>query len=178
MLNVNFPLQTTFIDYPDDESEAILIYLLGCDNNCNGCQNPLFKDKNYNVNTKLMYSIDLLLEIEKLSKRINSNKVVLSGGDPLSKTNIEYVKNLLQFNITNKFDYMIYTGHDIEYVKTNFITNFKFIKCENYLPEHKQNSEKTDYYLKFASSNQKLFDANYNLISDNGIFYFNNNREA
>ncbi|HON84150.1 MAG TPA: 4Fe-4S cluster-binding domain-containing protein [Caldisericia bacterium] len=173
MLNVVFPLQTTFIDYPDDESEAIIIYILGCDHFCVGCQNPLFKNKDYNLNTKLLYPIELLLEIEKLSKRIDSNKVVLSGGDPLSKTNIEDVKSLLNFNITKKFDYMIYTGYDIEYVKTNFINGFKFIKCGNYLPEYKQDSEKTDDYLKFASTNQKLFDENFNLISNNGIFYFN-----
>jgi len=170
-MNIIFPLKTTFIDYPDNESEAILIFFMGCDNNCSGCHNINFKNYNYK-NAKVFSPTDLKLEIDKLSKRINSNKVVLTGGDPLSKFNINEIKQLTI--ILKNYNLMIYTGHDIEYVKRNEIKNFAFIKCGIFDINQKQISEKNDIFFKLASKNQQLYDADYNLISNTGVYYFNN----
>lgn len=168
MTKVLFPFSQTFLDYPDNENQAILIYMTGCDNSCKGCHNIQFK--NPNVDNSVEFSIEeIISNIEKLSKRIQSNKVVLSGGDPLSKYNIETTKILLK---CKEFDYCVYTGHDIEYVKKNEVSGFKFVKCGNYLEEFKQESSKTDDYIKFASTNQELYNEEYKKISLNGVYYF------
>lgn len=174
MLNIIYPLKTTFLDYPDNESEAILIFIMGCRHFCKNCQNSEFKYKDYNIGTKKIEVKELFSEIESLANRINSNKVVLSGGDPLYEYNVDDVRKLLKLG-KSKYDFMIYTGHSMNYIKKSMIDGFKYIKCGIYQEDKKQTSEKTDDYIKFASSNQNLYDANYFQISENGIYYFNNN---
>lgn len=176
MINIIYPLKTTFLDYPDNESEAILIFMMGCSHWCKNCQNPEFKNKDYDIGTKKFEVKELLMEIESLSKRINSNKVVLTGGDPIYEKNIDDIRKLLKLG-KSKYDFMIYTGHRINFIKKKCIDGFKFIKCGTYIEDKKQVSEKTDEYIKFASSNQILYDANFFQISENGIYYFNNNGE-
>ncbi len=173
MLNVLFPFKTTFLDYPDNESEAIIIFVMGCRLPCEGCQNPKFKDRHYDVGTKKMSPKDILIEIEKLSEKINSNKVVLTGGDPLDRLNVEDTKLLIKMG-KKKFDFCIYTGQIVSNIQGKMIDGFKFLKTENFKKDKFQLPEKTDEYIRFASTNQRLYDENYKLISKDGIYYFNN----
>lgn len=173
MLNVLFPFKTTFLDYPDNESEAVLIFVMGCVLTCEGCQNPKYKDWNYEGGTKKMSPKEILIEIEKLSEKINSNKVVLTGGDPLDKKNVDDTKLLIKMGKKN-FDFCIYTGQTAANAQRKMVDGFKFLKTENYKKNNYQLPEKTDEYIRFASTNQRLYDENYRLVSKDGIYYFKN----
>lgn len=169
-----YPIQNTWIDYPDNSSLALLVYLIGCNNNCKNCHNLEYQNFN-SINEKIV-NIDLDIFISNLliqKEKQKTNKLVLSGGDPLFKNNLKDIKELLNNElIKDNFNICIYTGHDIDYVKENDIKNFNFIKCGKYEEQNKDKSEKTDFYIKFGSKNQKLYNNNYKLISENNVYYF------
>lgn len=156
-------LSTTWIDYPDNESLAVAVYFSGCLHNCINCQN---RDLAEHQPKEFNY----LEAIEKKLKQNRTDKLVLSGGDPLFPLNLEATKNIL--NHFQDKSICIYTGYTIDYVKENQIKNFTFIKCGKYLISEQQISEKTNDYLKFASKNQELYNSDYKLLSQDGIFYF------
>lgn len=170
-MNVKYPLTSSFLDYPDNENIAVVVYIMGCDKTCEGCHNPEFKNPYYRIDTKEM-SVEVLADaIKTYCERNQSNKVVLSGGDPLHPINISETKDLLNI-LSDEYDVMIYTSYDIEYVKSENVKGFSFIKCGVFIKDKYQGSEKTNEYIKFASDNQKLYDTEYNLISINGIYFF------
>lgn len=170
MTRILQPIQTTWLDYPDNESLAIIVCMMGCDNGCFMCQNPDFQNANYSNSTK-EYTVDgFMKEIEYLCKRNFTDKIVLSGGDPLSPCNIDFTKEFLS---KTSLDVCIYTGHSIEYVKEHFIKGFKFIKCGKFEYNNLRDSFKTDELIQFASPNQCLYNSEYELISENGIYKFN-----
>ena len=59
----NESLGITFLDYPDCESHAIIVYFPGCHHNCKGCHSPKLKDHNYKNSTT--YTIDYFIKILK-----------------------------------------------------------------------------------------------------------------
>ena len=132
----------TWQDYPDDESQALLIYFVGCNRFCKGCHNELFQLR--------MYSDAFDFTIEELYNRLFSycymnktDKIVFSGGDCLSEYNIDFTREFLK-RYVHQFDICIYTGTTIEEVKQNNITGFTFIKCGKYEENLKQQPIKTD----------------------------------
>ena len=169
-LNYMYPFTETFLDYPDDESLGLSVYIMGCDNDCNDCSNPEFADRKYSKS--ICTDVDTLIDyIREASSKSHTNKIIFTGGDPLYKENIEAIKIIT--NILYKdFDICIYTGKTIEYVIENKINNFKFLKCSKYISDFKQISEKTDEYIQFASSNQELYDSDFRLLSNDGRYYF------
>ncbi len=167
--NILYPFSNTFVDYPSDEHNAILVFMTGCNHACMNCQNPQFKNPDNKLATETYLDSFLQVLGESVIKN-RTNKVVLSGGDPLASFNLEFTKSFLK---NTEFDVCVYTGHDIEYVKQHDVTGFQFIKCGTYDETKSQMPEKTDDYLRFASTNQELFDEQYNKISKNGTYYFN-----
>lgn len=159
-------ISESFLDYPDNNSLSIIFYMSGCDRNCEGCQNTNLKEyREYN-------NIDLLVNIlEEKCKKEYTNKICLQGGDPLYKHNIILTKYLLD-KLSKKYDICIYTGAEINEVKSYNLTGFKFIKCGIFDKNKYIGSKKTDTYIQFATSNQKLYDSNLNLLSKDGIYYF------
>lgn len=162
---------SSFIDYPDNESICLCVVVMGCSHNCPGCQNPLFQNPNYNIGTRIVNVDELATELKNRCKREHTNKITISGGDPLFKTNIEFTKELLKQ--LDGYDICIYTGYDIDYVKENNVKGFKFIKCGTFILSQKRESLKDDDKIIFASPNQKLYNGDCNLLSQNGIYYFN-----
>lgn len=162
-------LKETWLDYPDDESSAILVYFYGCYNDCYGCHNTQFKFTNNipYINVKQFY--ELLI---KESYRYKTTHIVFSGGDCLSKNNIDFTKEFLNL-YSNLFDICIYTGLTIEEVKQNKVEGFKYIKVGKYDKDLKQESIKTDEYFQLASSNQEIYDNTFRLLSDKGKMQFN-----
>ena len=165
--------QTTWLDYPDNESLAVIVCMLGCDNCCKGCQNPDLKDYLYKHLSVIEYSVDefssnLLFECE----RQKTNKVVFSGGDPLSKFNIDNVKEVLA-KVGSELDICVYTGHSADYCRDNNVKGFKYLKCGHFDINNFRKSYKNDDEMCFASPNQELYDSNYRLLSVNGIYKFN-----
>lgn len=178
-MTIKYPIETTWLDYPDNESLSVILYVLGCDNNCLDCHNSDFKYKEGNNNTTIIKPVSIIADIVK--QTVNTyitDKLVITGGDPLEEFNVKEVKELLfllhsyYYNINKKLDICIYTGKDIDYVKRLNLKYFTYIKCGNYRNWLKQESEKTNEYIQFASSNQKLYDSNFNLLSKNGRYYF------
>ena len=161
MLNV----QSTFLEYPDNSSIATIFYFSGCDRNCEGCQNTSLKEY-----TPLDEK-EVLSGIVNYSKRLKTNKVVLCGGDPLYKKNLDLTRKIL-YNLGNDFDICIYTGALIDEVKKLNLTGFKFIKCGVFDKTKFIGSKKTDDYIQFATSNQELYNEFLELISHDGIYYF------
>ena len=161
---------TTWMDYPDNFSLAIIIYFVGCEHNCTNCHNIALQKYESSSKKLLINDKELYYYIKTLSDIHRTNKIVFSGGDPLFKDNLKGVKELL-FN-NKEFNVCIYTGYSIDYIKDNEVKGFKFIKSGLYNENKKQNSKKTENALYLASTNQELYDENYNLISKNGIYYF------
>ena len=172
MIKTIYPFSYTWLDYPNNYSYALSIYCLGCDNNCNGCQTPELKSLHYEGdNVKVFDMEDFEKAIDSFLTKTRDNKICLIGGDFLSHFNIDFTKEFLQRN-KSKYEVCIYTGHNIEYVKKNEVKEFSFIKCGKFDIEKQQESKKTDDYFQLASSNQKIYDSNFNLLSENGIYYF------
>lgn len=161
----------SFLDYPDNESLAVCVVMIGCDNNCPGCQNPLLRNPEYSNGTREITKEDLVSEIILQCNRNMTNKVVLSGGDPLFPGNIETTKYILE-KLGKTHDICVYSGHDVNYAKLNGIKGFKFLKVGYYDQQNSRISRKDDYEIVFASPNQELYDENYNLVSKDGIYEF------
>lgn len=160
----------TWQDYPDNESNAIAIYFYNCDHNCKDCHNPEFQKEN--INSKIITIEELIDTIYAFSSKILfTNKIVLSGGDPLHPKNIMFVKELCNKLIFD-FQICIYTGYNVTYAIKNELKAFTFLKCGKYKQELKQESKKTDKYISFASTNQELYNNAYKKISTNGIYLF------
>lgn len=166
-----YPFTATWLDYPDNESIAIAVYIMGCEHFCKECSNPDFADMDYIIGTKELSLTDLYVKLLDVCCRNKTSRLVLIGGDFLYKNNLYFTKEFLK-GYSREFEICIYTGYDIEYIKQYEIKGFKFIKCGCFEKDNKILSEKTDEYLQFASTNQKLYDMNYNLLSDNGRYYF------
>lgn len=168
MTRILYPITSTFLDYPSPIDNALVVVMMGCNNNCVNCQNPKFKNHECEEGKEVTVE-ELINDLVLFSERNRTNKIVLSGGDPLSDKNIDFTKLLL--NNMKEYDFCIYTGHNIEYVKENNI-DAQFIKCGNYIPTCKQESKKTNDYMMFASSNQQLYNREYCLLSKNGVYLF------
>jgi organic radical activating enzyme len=171
--NIIIPFTETWMDYPDNESNAIEIFIMGCNNFCINCHNPEFADENYSINTIKFSPKELALELQKECNSHNTNKIVMEGGDPLFYNNVKFTKQLLiHLYILGNYNIIIYTGHNIEYVLKQNLKYFNYIKCGKYIPEYAIQSDKTNEYIQFASTNQELYDENFKKISKNGRYYF------
>lgn len=170
-MKIIYPFTASFLDYPDKESLAVTVYFTGCEHNCEGCHSPALK--NYLYSGAVDFTIPKFIEYLQSSMRMHrTDKVVFMGGDPLSSYHFQDVKNILSnYSIG---DVCIYTGYEIEELLTikRLPSGFKFVKAGGYKKDLKQFSEKTDEYIQFASTNQKLYDSQFNLVSENGRHYF------
>lgn len=162
-------ISVSFLDYPDKENLAAVVYFTGCEHSCAGCHSESLKNHFYGEEISVEDLYSLLLN--KCNETRN-NKIVFLGGDPLYPENIEGVKEFLE-KFGMEFGVMIYTGYDIEKVRRECIRNFDYIKCGEYLEGKKMMSQKSDTRMVFASSNQVLYDGNLNEISVEGVFEFN-----
>jgi anaerobic ribonucleoside-triphosphate reductase activating protein len=173
-MRIVYPLNPVFQDWPGNPSSlALAIVMAGCEHNCDGCHTPWLQDyesdRTIEVSLKkLLYDLDKRLVVTQVQDR----KIVITGGDPISPRNIEQTKELLKALSHRRVGICIYSGYEIDYVKKNEVQGFTFIKCGKYLPELRQEPIKTDEFIRFASKNQKLYDANFHCISSDGVFYF------
>ena len=170
-VNLVYPFTATYLDYPDDESLAITILFCGCNHFCKNCHNQELQNYNYQKGTKVFYIDQFINELKNVALKYKTSKIVLQGGDPLFKTNIDFTRRFLE-KVSNYFDVCLYTGYSLEDIKKNDIKGYTFLKTGTYNENLKQDSEKTDDYIQFASTNQRLYDSDNTLISDNGKYYF------
>lgn len=161
--------ETTFTDYPNAEDIAILVFFSGCSHHCPMCQNPELQ-KLHAVFSKKKNE-EIIATITKMCKNNNTNKIVLSGGDCLHECNLPTTKYILQ-KLSNKYDFMIYTGYSIAEVINKGVVGYKYIKCGKYNHNNRQTVEKTDEYIQFVNATQNLYNHLGEQISTNGRYYF------
>lgn len=166
----------TFLDFPDPYDASILVMILKCEHNCKGCHSKELKDCSLKGTDQFKkgYSGTLLQDLYNYSNRTGLNQVVLCGGDPLHPDNRKDVLNLIK--VSKNLSYCIYTGYtlkELESVKDHIKGNVDYLICGRYDETKKQKSEKTDDYFQLASSNQKIYNKDLELISENGKLNFN-----
>ena len=167
-ISVIVPFSSSFLDYPDTESVAVVIYLCGCEHHCPKCHNPELQNRNNGTNMAASeFEDSAFAELYKHK----TNKLVLSGGDPLMSKNESVVRDFLLKN-QHRIDVCIYTGYDICHVRHQNINGYKFIKCGKYDEKLKQTPRKTNTEFVLASTNQKLYNQKNRLISTDGIYKF------
>jgi len=161
-------ISNTFLDYPDKESHALIVYFSGCDLSCKGCHNIEMKD----YQEKKLTPPKLYQTLLKESKRQgNTNKLVLSGGDPLGENNIHYTETLLSLNTF--FKVCIYTGQDkIPQSIKDLSNKWTFIKIGCYNEDLKQEALKTEEFMQLASSNQKIISNDLEIRTEQGRLYY------
>ena len=164
--------ETTFLDYPSPDGMAVVVIMSGCSHNCPGCQNPLLQ-KIYERSEDEIGQI--IGKISELCERNDTNKIVLSGGDPLNPANRNLTKQICYYLGKNGEgnDICIYTGYTYPEVEKMQIDGFKYVKCGRFDKDNMQKSEKTDDYIQFVNKTQNLFDDAGNQLSVDGKFYFN-----
>lgn len=160
-------LTWTLLEYPDNRSIATILYFNGCHRHCIGCQNvELQKDEDKPIPSNV-----LVEDIIDYCKRLKTTKIVLCGGDPLYYKNLPMTLSILQ-ELGNIYDICIYTGATIEEVRKLNLNGFKFIKCGPFDQSKYIGSNKTDNFIQFATSNQELYDSDLNLLSKDGVYYY------
>ena len=168
--------ETTFLDYPNPDDIAVVVIMSGCIHNCLGCQNPkLQKLHEPFIND---FKKEIINHIKDLCKRNETNKIVLSGGDPLCPCNGNLTIDICRELGNNGYEICIYTGYNIEEVKEMGLNGFTFIKCGKFDAHSMRESKKTDEYIQFVNKTQNLFDSKFNQISKDGIYYFNKTNGA
>jgi len=173
---VKFPFTHSFLDYPSSYDSCLSLYMTGCEHKCKECSNPEFQDHEYVSGTMFNYlpeSLDSLIGlIETYCFKYKTKNICLLGGDPLFQPfNMNDTKYILENMIG--YNFCIYTGYDVDYCIQNEIKGFTFLKTGKYISNLSVESEKTDDYVQFASTNQNLYDSNFNLLSKDGRYYFN-----
>jgi len=165
------PFGSSFIDYPDNYSISVITFFVGCDNNCDGCHNEKLKDREYgSEDIKTISTDEYLSLLYHYAKIFRTKNVVMTGGDPLSIYNIDFVIETLSKN--NDFNFCIYTGHDIKYVIDNKVRGFKFIKTGKFDYKLRQEPVKNDDKMVLASTNQMIYNENFELLTSNGVLAF------
>ena len=118
-------VQETFSDWPDDESNAIILFFIGCEHHCVNCHNSClskipkseinywskeFKLSKNHINhyeffkeqfkTRKFVRISSIDTFERfiieLCEKYNTNKIIFQGGDPLYKHNKDVVELILE----------------------------------------------------------------------------------
>lgn len=169
--NLRLPFTFSASDYPDAGSFAVSVYMMGCSNGCAGCFNPEFQDYDNRENTKVMNVPDFVAALRHFCTRSLTNKVVLLGGDPLFEKNVNFVKEFLD-HYGHEFDVCVYTGCDVKKAKACGLKGFRFIKTGRFVYHQRQPSIKSGFLMQFASANQELYDSDYNLLSQGGVYSF------
>lgn len=90
----------------------VTLFVSGCNNKCQGCQNPQTWDKDGGI----LFDNDAVREIIDELKKPHINGLTLSGGDPMHENNVQTLTKLCQLVKQNFPDKTIwlYTGHTFE----------------------------------------------------------------
>ena len=124
---------------------------------------------------------ELIERVREACLKNRTNKVVFSGGDPLFPKNVKDVALAIdQLKNQYSLDICVYTGYNIEDVKHIYknpclseLSRPTFFKCGKYLEDLKRDSwGKSDQDMKWVSTNQNLYDENFNLVSLDGVYTF------
>lgn len=169
----SYPLQESFTDYPDPHSNAVVVYMAGCDHRCKDCHNPELQNvQTIDLTSFCTYTaLTLARAIIEAAHRFRTNKVVLLGGDPLAPMNRDMTRWLCT-QLGAHYDVCIYTGYDASAVEAFSLTGFAYVKAGLYDTSAARRSGKNDRQMIFASSNQNIYGPQLKKLSKHGILTF------
>lgn len=156
---------TTWADYPSLSDLAVEVVFAGCSHGCAGCHNQQLQD--YRQGT-LWQPKDVADQLIQQCKSNRTNKIVLSGGDPLFEANRDAAIYLADNLLALGYEVCIYTGYEIANIK-NWQAHATWFKCGTYNKEISRDSGKIGDQFILASANQSWYDSKYVLRSHNGI---------
>lgn len=143
----------------------VVLWVAGCEHNCQGCHNYITHD----INGGILFDEEAKEEIfEELSKDY-INGITYSGGDPLHKKNRVEIGNLIT-EIRDKFPnktQWLYTGYKWEEIK-----ELPFIKHLDVICDGKfeiENFSPKKHWV--GSSNQRVIDVKKSLKQDEIILF-------
>ena len=156
-------------DYPTPDGCSINVFIRGCDHACPQCSNPEL----WLIHFGKLYTVREVVEvIHEKSHLYRTNKICLFGGDPLYFMNRKLTKELIE-KLKDRYRICLYTGYEIDDIKEMGISGCEFYKTGTYDHSLRVESIKTDEYFQLASTNQKLYSRDWDLLSQNGRYYFN-----
>lgn len=161
----------------------VVLFVSGCSNKCNGCQNPQTWDEKSGIE----FDDDAKEEIMNELKHDYIDGITFSGGDPLYDNNVESVLSLckkIKSDFPNKTIWL-YTGYKFESIlfplvtddlnmdRANLINNRRNIM--NYvdiLVDGKYDDELSDVNYHWAgSTNQRVIDVQKSLKNKTVILF-------
>ncbi len=155
-------IRETFLDYPDNESLAVIVFTEGCSHGCRGCQNAEYQNQRKESAVSREAFLDMILE---RCRRNHTNKVVFSGGDPLYHSNgddqLRDIIDVIDYLEGNGYSCCVYTGYDFEEVERiyrkygNGRRTPLYFKCGRFVDSLRdKESGKTDDGMTLATTNQ------------------------
>lgn len=154
-------IKETFLDFPNSEDIAVIMFTYGCSHTCIGCQSPSLQNPNEG---EVLFKEVVLDFIIQRCRGNATNKVVFSGGDPLYHTvDTDQMMDILwivDFLENKDYECCIYTGYTFEQVKSFYpkeLLGPRFFKCGNYV-ESLRDKDMGKYENSFvlASRNQRF----------------------
>lgn len=158
-------------DMMNGEGLRVTLFVSGCENYCENCQNKQTWDFESGIN----FNSDTVEEIIKKLDKPYISGITLSGGDPCNPNNIFIIKQLVSF-IREIFGYTktiwVYTGYNI----CNDVSNDRIINIlgdyidvivdGKFMPEH------ADIKYPYAgSTNQRIIDVKKTLNENKLVLY-------
>lgn len=127
----------------DGDGLRTTVFFQGCQHMCKGCHNK----STWDLNGGKAISVENLFN--DINKHNFTNKVTLSGGDPLVQ---EELLDLLVLLKQNDYNVWLYTGYKKEEIDKDILDNI------DVLVDGKFEEELKDYKLRYrGSSNQNIF---------------------
>ena len=176
-------IKETFLDFPDDESLAVIVFFYECSHSCPNCQNKelqtIPKD---GINLDIEEVVKMIID---RCKRSSTNKIVLSGGDPFAHPN--NIIKLIDYLEARGYVICTYTGYAIDAINKFYnayesshkenVHKSSYLKCGLYKEDLRDfSSGKFNDKFVLASTNQafyKLINNRYEQISKGHTLYFN-----
>lgn len=149
----------------------VTLFVSGCNNKCEGCQNP----QTWDVNNGIPFDTEAYQEIMEALEKPYITGVTLSGGDPMHEHNA-YMILCLCADIKHKFPdktIWVYTGYTFEQLcDDNTSVWFDILKYTDVLVDGKFVQELADVNYHWAgSTNQRVIDVQETLRQDKIILY-------
>lgn len=134
------------------------ISVTGCHFHCHNCQNPELQ--NFSLGKLIDDNLTnyIIKDIHKYYDSDKIDNIDLIGGEPLDQDHDELVKFLSVLRSEfPKLGIWIYTGHEIDEVKTDILQLCDYIKCGQYVEELRSNNGfKSEYGPVLITSNQYI----------------------
>lgn len=113
--------------YDDGPGVRSVLFLQGCNKNCNGCHNVKIKEHGKGV----MIAIDDLMNV--IDSKCCNKKITISGGEPLEQMDNLIV--LISRLKKNGYNVCVYTGWEFSCIPKSILNLVDYIKTGEFIKE-------------------------------------------